>query len=118
MQYKAKEVSQILNIPIDTLRYFEKIGVIHPHINETNHYRYYDAWDINFIFDYLNYRKMDYSSQESIQFIRSSSLEEQIDKIKQKIQYYEQKQHTMNYFVKKTMNVTIKSFISKKNSIK
>ena len=30
MQYKAKEVSQILNIPIDTLRYFEKIGVIHP----------------------------------------------------------------------------------------
>lgn len=91
MQYKAKEVSQILNIPIDTLRYFEKIGVIHPQINERNHYRYYEAWDINFIFDYLNYRKMDYSSQESIQFIRNASLKEQAEKIKEKIQYYEQK---------------------------
>ena len=95
MQYKAKEVSQILNIPIDTLRYFEKIGVIHPQINEKNHYRYYEAWDINFIFDYLNYRKMDYSSQESIQFIRNASLEEQIEKIEEKIQYYEQKK---NYY--------------------
>ena len=47
MKYKAKEVSRITGIPVDTLRYFEKIGVISPKIDDSNNYRYYSAWDIN-----------------------------------------------------------------------
>ena len=30
MRYRAKEVSRITGIPVDTLRYFEKTGVISP----------------------------------------------------------------------------------------
>ena len=50
MKYRTKEVSRITGIPVDTLRYYEKIGVISPKIDEKNHYRYYNAWDINFLF--------------------------------------------------------------------
>lgn len=78
MRYRAKEVSRITGIPVDTLRYYEKIGVVTPKIDETNNYRYYNAWDINFLFEYLNYRKMEYSSKEAIHYIHSASLEEQI----------------------------------------
>ena len=51
MKYKAKEVSRITGIPVDTLRYFEKTGVISPKIDKNNNYRYYSAWDINFLFE-------------------------------------------------------------------
>lgn len=34
MQYRIKEVSKLIDAPIDTLRYYEKIGVISPKIDE------------------------------------------------------------------------------------
>ena len=79
MKYKAKEVSRITGIPVDTLRYFEKTRVISPQIDKNNNYRYYSAWDINFLFEYLKYRKLEYSSKDLIQYIHHASLEKQID---------------------------------------
>lgn len=89
MKYKIKEVSKITNVPVDTLRYLEKIGIIHPHIDENNRYRYYNAWDINFIFEYMNYRKLEYSTAEIIHYLYEATLSEQIDMIKDKQMYYD-----------------------------
>ena len=89
MKYKINEVSQITGVPVDTLRYYEKIGVISPKIDENNHYRYYEAWDINFIFDYNNYRKLEYSSRDALNFIHGASLEEQLEMFQIKEKYYE-----------------------------
>lgn len=97
MKYKIKQVSRILNIPVDTLRYYEKIGVITPKIDEKNRYRYYDAWDINYILEYVYYRKMDYSTNEIIRFIHKDSLDNQLQLIKEKQTYYEEKR---NYYAK------------------
>ena len=91
MKYKINEVSQITGVPVDTLRYYEKIGVISPKIDDNNHYRYYEAWDINFIFDYTNYRKLEYSSRESLNFIHGASLEEQLAMLQTKQHYYQSK---------------------------
>lgn len=91
MHYKINEVSQITGISIDTLRYYEKIGVISPKIDQHNNYRYYEAWDINFIFDYNNYRKLEYSSKEALNFIHGATLSEQIDILHKKRLYYDQK---------------------------
>lgn len=90
MQYKINEVSKITGIPIDTLRYYEKIGVITPKVNETNNYRYYEAWDINFILDYNNYRKLEYSSKEALRFIHEAGMDEQVAMLRQKSSYYEE----------------------------
>lgn len=89
MQYKINEVSKITGIPVDTLRYYEKIGVITPKINETNRYRYYTAWDINFIFDYNNYRKLEYSSKDALHFVHEATLDEQVDMLHQKSAFYD-----------------------------
>lgn len=91
MRYKAREVSRITGIPVDTLRYYEKIGVITPKVDETNNYRYYDAWDINFLFEYLNYRKMEYSSKECIHYIHNASLQEQIDMAIKQRDFFQEK---------------------------
>ena len=91
MKYKAKEVSRITGIPVDTLRYFEKTGVISPKIDENNNYRYYSAWDINFLFEYLNYRKLEYSSKDLIQYIHHASLQKQIDMMENQCSYFQKK---------------------------
>ena len=91
MKYKINEVSKITGIPADTLRYYEKIGVVNPKIDEKNRYRYYEAWDINYIFDYLNYRKLEFSSKEALRFIYESTLPEQLRMLDLKAEYYQGK---------------------------
>ncbi len=91
MKYRAKEVSRITGIPVDTLRYFEKKGVISPKIDENNHYRYYTAWDINFLFEYVNYRELEYSSKDLIQYIHHASLQEQINMMEDQYRYFQEK---------------------------
>ena len=48
MRYKIGDVSRILGISTDLLRYYEKKGVVQPQKDKSNDYRYYDTWDINF----------------------------------------------------------------------
>lgn len=56
MQYKIGDVAHILGISTDLLRYYEKKGVVTPSKDKQNDYRYYDAWDINFLIDCLWYK--------------------------------------------------------------
>lgn len=89
MYYQAKDICKLLDISPETLRYYEKTGVISPKINEKNNYRYYDAWDINYLFEYIFYRKMDYGSKEVLNFIHHASLQQQIEKLNEKQDYYQ-----------------------------
>ena len=57
MRYKIGEVSRILGISTDLLRYYEKKGVVQPQKDQSNDYRYYDTWDINFLIDCLWYKR-------------------------------------------------------------
>lgn len=56
MQYKIGDVARILGISTDLLRYYERKGVVTPTKDKQNDYRYYDAWDINFLIDCLWYK--------------------------------------------------------------
>lgn len=57
MRYKIGDVSRILGISTDLLRYYEKKGVVKPQKDQSNDYRYYDTWDINFLIDCLWYKR-------------------------------------------------------------
>lgn len=104
MKYKAKEVSRITGIPVDTLRYFEKTGVISPKIDKNNNYRYYSAWDINFLFEYLNYRKMEYSSKDLVQYIHHASLQEQLDMMEKQRDFFRSKMDQYQMLYDQTTN--------------
>ncbi|MFZ7120899.1 MAG: MerR family transcriptional regulator [Eubacteriaceae bacterium] len=95
MKYKTGDVKKILGISVETLRYFENIGLIEPERNSINNYRYYEALDLNKIVAYKFYRAMEFSMDKSLDIINNMSNEDLIintdnkmDTIKEKIEYY------------------------------
>ena len=41
MRYTISEMASLLGVTTHTLRYYEKMGLIHPEVNEDTGYRYY-----------------------------------------------------------------------------
>ena len=69
MKYKIGDVSRILGISRDLLRYYEKKGVVSPQKDKTNDYRYYDTWDINFLIDCLWYKGLGFGIPQIAQMV-------------------------------------------------
>lgn len=95
MKYRIGDVERILSIPAETLRFFEKKGIIVPQKNGINNYRYYETFDLNKLVAYKLYRSMEFSMDESIEMLSHLSLDDsigridsQIGVIDQKIKYY------------------------------
>lgn len=91
MKYKIGEVSKILNIPVETIRFYETKNLIKPHKDKYSKYRYYDIWDIYLLLDYKKYRDLEFSLTESLEIIQSASLENFIDCLQDKIKEAEKK---------------------------
>lgn len=69
MKYKIGDVAKILGISPDLLRYYEKKGVVKPLKDKINDYRYYEAWDINFLIDCLWYKKFGFGIEQISQIV-------------------------------------------------
>lgn len=97
-QYKIGDISKKLGISRDTLRFYEKKGMIHPK-KEENGYRYYTCKDVRILLDILFFRKYDFSLEEIYQLLNHSTYEGFIDKIQQKIEeetaWLEQKKRSL-----------------------
>jgi DNA-binding transcriptional MerR regulator len=90
LKYKIGEVSRILNIPIDTIRYLEKKNIVNPS-KDSNNYRFYEAWDINFLTEYKKFRSFDFSVPEVEEILHSDNLENFIGRISKRQKYFEDK---------------------------
>lgn len=96
MQYKIGDVARILGISTDLLRYYEKKGVVAPTKDKQNDYRYYDAWDINFLIDCLWYKNFGFGIAQIAYMVSDcyygdllSVLDEKRDEIKASIRHQE-----------------------------
>ena len=51
--YRIGEISQLYNIGPDSLRYYEKLGILKPHRGENDYrlYHVHDLWRLNVIRD-------------------------------------------------------------------
>lgn len=67
---KTKEVVALMNISQDTLRYYEKVGVIPPVNRDENGYRIYNDSDLNWIYLVKNLRNAGVSIESLIEFCR------------------------------------------------
>lgn len=72
-KYKIGVISKLLGIPVQTLHYYEKCGFITPEKDENSGYRYYDAWDINFLLDSKYWQSYEYSTSEVTQMIKTDT---------------------------------------------
>ncbi|HCX65580.1 MAG TPA: MerR family transcriptional regulator, partial [Eubacteriaceae bacterium] len=95
MKYKTGDVEKILGISVETLRFFESIGLVKPERNEKNNYRYYEAVELNKMVAYKFFRGFEFSLEESIELVEGSNklcqqkIQTQSKIIEDRIQYYQ-----------------------------
>lgn len=72
----SKQVAEMFDLSIDTLRYYEKIGVIPPVTRDKNGYRNYQTSDLNWIFLVKSLRSAGLSIESLIEFASLARLRE------------------------------------------
>lgn len=87
MPYKKKEVSKILNTPIETLRYFEQKKIIAPYVEPSNQYRVYTDNDLSRLIAYKRFRALDYSLSEAKKLTCNIDLQQTEDSLERQEQY-------------------------------
>ena len=85
VKYKIGDVSRILGISPDLLRYYEKKGIVHPVKDAHNDYRYYEPWDINFLMDCIWYKSFHFGIDQVAEIISDSTADEVADILDQKV---------------------------------
>lgn len=75
------EVSKLLNMSMETIRFYEKQEVIHPRRTGDGAYRDYELWDIFYLIDCIGYRNMGISLKEIVEIMHKESLEHLCAKI-------------------------------------
>ncbi|WP_342424000.1 MerR family transcriptional regulator [Paenibacillus sp. FSL E2-0178] len=100
MNYKIGQVSKILNIPIETLRYYEQLNIVYPNKND-NKYRLYEPWDINFISECKRLRSLDYSLSEIHNIMHCDNLEQYSKRVEEKQMDYIRKLKHYSLLIKK-----------------
>ena len=76
MRYKIGDVSRILGISPDLIRYYEEKGVVAPQKDPYNNYRYYDTWDINFLIDCLWFKNFGFGIEQVAHIVSQDTYDE------------------------------------------
>lgn len=105
----SKKVSELLGVSTDTLRYYERIGVIPPVERDHNGYRVYKTNDLNWIYLAKSLRSAGLSIESLIEFatlarkggsVRAAQkeiLHEQLDTLNKKLAQMEETQALLKY---------------------
>jgi MerR family transcriptional regulator, aldehyde-responsive regulator len=72
----SKQVAEMFDLSVDTLRYYERIGVIPPVTRDKNGYRNYQTSDLNWIFLAKSLRSAGLSIESLIEFTSLAGLSE------------------------------------------
>ncbi|GEM_PF-4176119 len=75
---KIGEVSKLLGMSPDTLRFFDKEGIAVPHKRDNN-YRYYEDWEINYLIEYKKYRGFGFGKQDTKDILYRHSFDELLE---------------------------------------
>lgn len=91
-KYKIGDISRLMHIPVDTLRFYEEKGIIAPKRDLDTNYRYYSVDDVNNLLEYMKYRKFEFSGQDAQEILVQDSLERFISRFKENISKLNYKQ--------------------------
>ena len=71
--YKINEISKMYNIGVDSIRYYEELGILHPK-RATNGYRQYTTIDIHRLNIIRDLRSLDFSMQSIKEYLEHQSI--------------------------------------------
>ena len=102
--YYTKDVCNIFDINRETLRHYERLGLLNPHINPNNGYREYGSQDIATIIDILKYRALGYSLADAKDAVFNFDQPKIIESLEEHIEYYQNKLFEYSLLFKKAQN--------------
>ena len=91
MKYTQKDVCRLLNITRETLRHYEKEGLIVPEIDPVNQYRWYDADTVFLISECKRYQANEFSLAEIREMLNTDTLEMFTARMEEKQKEFERK---------------------------
>ena len=88
--FKIGEISRLYSIGVDSLRYYEKIGLLKPERAESGyrHYSIQDIWKLNIIRDL---RGLNFSMEQIGRYLQSHSVESTLSLLEEEKQTIDQK---------------------------
>ncbi len=75
-RYRIGEVSELLGISAEGLRFYERSGIIQPTKSEGSGYRYYSHLDVSALIRSLTYRNYGFSVKETSKLLNTSEVRE------------------------------------------
>ncbi|MCR4999985.1 MAG: MerR family transcriptional regulator [Lachnospiraceae bacterium] len=100
--YSTKEFCEIFNVGRETLRHYEKVGLLNPHINEENGYRQYTYWDVGQMIDILKYRAKGLSLEQIRDSLYEADYSQIVDSLKMQRDYYQKQIQHYQLLTQKT----------------
>lgn len=93
MKLRISDVAKILDLPLETLRFYERNNVVTP-LRDENNYRYYDTWNVFDILELLHYRNTGFSVKEAAEAMHFKNADEitdlyvrNIERMRSKMEY-------------------------------
>ncbi len=97
MKYTQKDVCRLLNIKRETLRHYEKEGLIVPEIDPVNQYRMYDIDTVYLISECKRYQANEFSLAEIREMLKEDTLETYTARMEEKQKEFERKR---DYYIR------------------
>lgn len=113
-KYLMGEVCKLFNTTRDTLRYYEKMGLISPKKYDINGYRYYDVEDLNSLTDVFFLKKLNLSLGDIHKAIKNSTPSDILGIIKEKEKQLEEEMNKIRDIQKtlSSMKLNVQSCIN------
>ena len=87
IKYSTKEICKIFDINRETLRHYERMGILNPYINPENGYREYSYWDVASIIDVLKYRSLGFSLADAKDALFEQDFPQIVDSLEKHAEY-------------------------------
>lgn len=77
------EVAKLLDISVETIRYYESEGIVSPNRKEGSKYREYETWDLFYLMECMAYRSMGLSVKDVVAALHHEPRQFMIDKLRE-----------------------------------
>lgn len=74
-QYRIGQLAKMMGVSLDFIRFYEQKGLIKASVDPDNNYHYYDVSQSEIIYKILQYRKLGFNVQETIELINHADKE-------------------------------------------
>lgn len=85
MSLKIGQVAKLLDMPAETIRFYEKNQILAPRRKENSTYREYEPWDIFDLFDCIGQRNLGFSVREVKNMMKVAALDEIVKIMKRRL---------------------------------